>query len=57
MKAEELLGKVSDLAGGGGLQQSATAAAATAGAGSRHAHRMEGIDLMVRTLKSFCASF
>eukprot|EP00967_Tisochrysis_lutea_P013234 scaffold14772_cov21-Tisochrysis_lutea.AAC.3 len=59
LHAEELLGKVSDLAGGG-PEQLAAAPAAVAGAGtagSRHIHRLEGIDLMVRTLKSYCASF
>ncbi|KAF5839634.1 hypothetical protein DUNSADRAFT_290 [Dunaliella salina] len=59
LHAEELLGKVSDLAGGGPEQLAGTPAA-TSGpgpTGSRHMLRLEGIDLMVRTLKSYCASF
>jgi hypothetical protein len=60
---EELVGKVSNLAGGGSGSEAGGSAAVTIEAGgvgalgSRHAHRLEGIELMVRTLKSYCASF
>jgi len=47
LKGEELVGKVQDLAGG--LQ--------AGGGGARHAHRLEGIELMIRQLKAYCAAF
>lgn len=71
LAAEELVSKGAQIAGGAGAASAAAEAQAAwswagdvAGAGvgaagavgGRHAGRLQGIDLLVRTLKSYCAS-